>query len=87
MLETEGVTAENTGLSEDFLNRSTTQKDLINYMAVLEESMETKMKEMEEGIINFITRARNPTPLNLNIQLPSPIAQCTRTDYSPRPPT
>ena len=60
LLDKEGATPENTGLSEDFLNGAATRKDLINYMAVLEDSMEKKMMEMETRIIASITKARNP---------------------------
>ena len=51
---------ENTGLSEDYLNGAATRKDLIYYMAVLEDSMEKKMMEMETPIIASVTRDRNP---------------------------
>ena len=60
LLEKQRATPENTGLSEDFLNGAATRKDLINYMAVLEDSMEKKMMEMETRIIASVTRARNP---------------------------
>jgi len=78
LLDKEGATPENTGLSEDFLNGAATRKDLINYMAVLEDSMEKKMTEMEARIIASVTRARNPqTPRQNN---PPPRAQ------NPKPP-
>ena len=51
LLDEEGGTPEKTGLSEDFLNGAATRKDLINYMAIVEDSMEKKMMEMEERII------------------------------------
>ena len=60
LLDKKGATPENTGLSEDFLNGAATSKDLINYMAILEDSMEKKMSEMEEHILASVTRARNP---------------------------
>ena len=78
LLDKEGATPENTGLSEDFLNGAATRKDLINYMAVLEDSMEKKMMEMETRIIASITRARNPQPPRPDN--PPPRAQ------NPRPP-
>ena len=62
LLDKEGATQENTGLLEDFLNGAATQTDLINYMAVRDDSMENKMLEMEGRIITTIMRARNPTP-------------------------
>jgi len=69
LLDKEGATPENIGLSEDFLNCAATRKDLINYMAILEDSMEKKMMEMEERIIASVTRARNPQPLRQNSPL------------------
>ena len=73
LLEKEGATPENTGLSEDFLNGAATRRDLINYMAVLEDSMEKKMMEMETYIIASVTRTRNPqTPARQNNRPPVP---------------
>ena len=71
LLDKEGATPENTGLSEDFLNGAATRKDLFNYMAVLEDSMEKKMLEIETRIIASVTRARNPqTPRQSNPPVP-----------------
>ena len=76
LLDKEGATPENTGLSEDFLNGAATRKDLINYMAVLEDSMEKKMLEMETRIIASVTKARNTqAPRQGNPPQPPPRAQ------------
>ena len=76
LLDKEGATPENTGLPEDFLNGAATRKDLINYMAVLEDSMEKKMLEMETRIIASITKARNTqAPRQGNPPHPPPRAQ------------
>jgi len=81
LLDKEGATPENTGLSEDFLNGAATRKDLINYMAVLEDSMEKKMLEMETRIIASVTKARNTqAPRQSNPPHPPPHAQ------RPKPP-
>jgi len=81
LLDKEGGTPENSGLSEDFLNGAATRKDLINYMAVLEDSMEKKMMEMETRIIPSVTKARNTqAPRQSNPPQPPPRAQ------NPKPP-
>ena len=63
LLENEGATPENSGLSQEDLDRPIMVKDLINLMAVLEDGMETKMKEMEERILAAIrVRTQRPPP-------------------------
>jgi len=87
LLDKEGATPENTRLSEDFLNGTATRKDLINYMAVLEDSMEKKMSEMEERIIASVTRARNPQTARRSDHPQQPPQQ-TRSPHAqnPKPP-
>ena len=75
LLENEGATPENSGLSQEDLNRPIVVKDLIDLMAVLEDGMEAKMKEMEERILAAIqVRTQGPPPpfpVNLT-PVPSP---------------
>jgi len=54
LLEDEGATPENTGLSLKELNGMASKKDLIDFMAVLEDSIEKKMEEMETRILQAI---------------------------------
>jgi len=86
LLDKEGATPENTGLSENFLNGAATRKDLINYMVILEESMEKKMIEMEERIVTSINKARNPNPPGPSGTRPPPRPQQTRPPPTPKPP-
>ena len=52
--EEDGATPENTGLSLKELNGRASKKDLIDFMAVLEESMEKEIEEMETRILQAI---------------------------------
>jgi len=80
LLENEGATPENSGLSQGDLDRPIVVKDLINLMAVLEDGMETKMKEMEERILAAIrVRTQGPPP-------PIPRQSYPRPQPSPNPP-
>jgi len=54
LLGNEGATPENSGLSQEDLDRPIIVKDWINLMAVLADSMETRMKKMEERILHAI---------------------------------
>jgi len=66
LLEEEGATPENTGLSLMELNSMASKKDLIDFMAILEESIEKKIEEMEERILQAICanppKAHSPGP-------------------------
>jgi len=75
LLDKEGATPENTGLSEDFLNGTATSKELINYMAILEDSMEKQMTEMVKRIIASVTQDRSPQTSTENNPLPQPPQQ------------
>jgi len=80
LLENEGATPENSGLSQEDLDRPIVVKDLINLMAVLEDGMETKLKEMEERILAAIrARTQGPPP-------PIPRQSYPRPQPIPNPP-
>jgi len=98
LLEEEGATPENTGLSLKELNGMDSKKDLIDFMAVLEESIGKKMEEMEERILQAIhskppkTHSHGPSnqrqpPTQPQRQVPVPIAPKTAPIPPQRTPT
>jgi len=73
LLENEGATPEHSGLSQEDLNRPIVVKELINLMVVLEDGMETKMKEMEERILAAIrVKTQGPPSYSPRILSPTP---------------